>query len=202
METPHVDNADLEQWRALWEGDQRIPAPPSVGPLGKVTGFIKRLLRPFTVAPQQDLWERQRLYNLLVQHHLEARREDERNDPIGALQQTSVDLGLTLEKLQVDQLQHLRNLDEKYDRELKSTYEQLLGYIDAHEQRVLRLEEIEHEGLDRLRHHYDALFAVLDQKFDRYRTQALELRGQLGSLLEVARSGGRPALETAVAGVE
>ena len=38
---------------------------------------VKRLLRPFTVAPQADLWERQRIFNLIALEYLQ-RGEDVR----------------------------------------------------------------------------------------------------------------------------
>ena len=83
MRPPRVDDADLALWRELWEEDRRLEPPTPSGPLGRVTAFVKRVLRRFVTSSQQDLWERQRLYNMLIQHHLEAR--EGQDEAIGLL---------------------------------------------------------------------------------------------------------------------
>lgn len=68
---------DLEDWRWLWAGDRRFPITSHRGPLGRLIVAAKRLLRPFVAAPQADLWERQRVFNLILLEHLR-RAEDVR----------------------------------------------------------------------------------------------------------------------------
>ena len=166
MDTPRVDDADLETWRSLWEEDRRIGESGGSGPLG----FVKRLIRKLTTGSQQDLWERQRLYNMLIQHHLEGRRG------------------------QQERLGRLIDLDEQRGNEIGGIYEELT----KQDLRLLRLEQMQETTLERIVDHNETLYAVLDQKLDAYRRQAVELRGQLVSLLEVAKSGDVSALSDAV----
>jgi SAM-dependent methyltransferase len=67
----------LGDWRWLWDGDHRFPIRSHRGVLGRLVVAAKRLLRPFTVAPQADLWERQRIFNLIALEYLQ-RGEDVR----------------------------------------------------------------------------------------------------------------------------
>src|SRR6185436_7859350 len=57
---------DLDAWRWLWAGDQRFPVRSHRGLAGRVLVLFKRLLRPFVQVPQNDLWERQRIFNLIL----------------------------------------------------------------------------------------------------------------------------------------
>ena len=60
-----------EDWRRLWEGDLEFPIRSESGLRGRVVVALKRLLRPFVRAPQADLWERQRVFNLVMVRSLE-----------------------------------------------------------------------------------------------------------------------------------
>lgn len=174
MDSPRVTDADLPQWRSLWEEDRPIAVPPRGGIRGRLIDRLKSFLRRFVTAPQQDLWERQRLFNLLIQHHLEGRAE--RDEAVG----------------------RLADLDTGRTEHVERVHKELLEYADGHEQRLGWLEETHKEGLDRIARHHDAVYALLDHKLDEYRRQALTLRAQLVSLLEVARTAGPPALGAAV----
>ena len=55
---------DIFDWRWLWEGDRAFPIRSNRGVLGRVVVAVKRLLRPLVKVPQNDLWERQRIFNL------------------------------------------------------------------------------------------------------------------------------------------
>jgi SAM-dependent methyltransferase len=57
---------DLEAWRWLWAGDHRFPVRSHRGLAGSLLVAFKRLLRPFVQVPQNDLWERQRIFNLIL----------------------------------------------------------------------------------------------------------------------------------------
>jgi SAM-dependent methyltransferase len=66
---------DLAEWRWLWDGDRRFPIRSHRGVLGRLIVGLKRLLRPFVAFPQSDLWERQRIFNLVLLEYLQ--RSDE-----------------------------------------------------------------------------------------------------------------------------
>lgn len=57
---------DLESWRWLWAGDHRFPVRSHRGLVGRFLVAFKRLLRPLVQVPQNDLWERQRIFNLIL----------------------------------------------------------------------------------------------------------------------------------------
>jgi len=70
---------DLSDWRWLWSGDQPFPIRSHRGLLGRLLVGVKRLFRPLVKVPQNDLWERQRIFNLILLEHLdrlEAARAD------------------------------------------------------------------------------------------------------------------------------
>lgn len=69
---PTRDPAD---WRWLWEGDHPFPVRSHRGFLGRVAVFAKRLLRPWVRLPVADLWDRQRVYNLIVLEELARMRQ-------------------------------------------------------------------------------------------------------------------------------
>jgi SAM-dependent methyltransferase len=62
---------DLSDWRWLWAGDHPFPIRSHRGLLGRLLVGVKRLLRPLLKVPQNDLWERQRTFNLILLEHLE-----------------------------------------------------------------------------------------------------------------------------------
>jgi len=68
---------DLKDWRWLWDGDHRFPVRSHRGVLGRLLVAFKRLLRPFVATPTADLWERQRIWNLIILEYL-LRGEDTR----------------------------------------------------------------------------------------------------------------------------
>ena len=61
----------LEEWRWLWNGDHQFPVRSHRGFLGSLIVFFKRFSRPFVTAPQRDLWDRQRIFNLILLEYLE-----------------------------------------------------------------------------------------------------------------------------------
>jgi SAM-dependent methyltransferase len=70
---------DLGDWRWLWSGDREFPIRSHRGLLGRLLVGCKRLLRPLVKVPQNDLWERQRTFNLILLEQLE-RLEEARAD--------------------------------------------------------------------------------------------------------------------------
>jgi SAM-dependent methyltransferase len=65
---------DLARWRWLWEEDRKDREFPvrshRPGALGRLLVIGKRLLRPLVKVPQNDLWDRQRVFNLILIEHL------------------------------------------------------------------------------------------------------------------------------------
>jgi len=70
---------DLHDWQWLWRGDHPFPVESHRGLMGRLVVLFKRLLRPLVKAPQQDLWDRQRTFNLILLEHL-IRNEEHRGD--------------------------------------------------------------------------------------------------------------------------
>jgi SAM-dependent methyltransferase len=62
---------DLADWRWLWAGDHEFPIRSHRGLLGRLLVGLKRLLRLLVKVPQNDLWERQRTFNLILLEQLE-----------------------------------------------------------------------------------------------------------------------------------
>jgi SAM-dependent methyltransferase len=107
---------DLEAWRWLWAGDHRFPVRSHRGPLGRLLVLAKRLLRPFVQVPQNDLWERQRIFNLILL---------ERVAQMGAHMRHLEDRLGWVESIQRD------GLDEVM-RHHDALYARLDGKVDAH----------------------------------------------------------------------
>jgi SAM-dependent methyltransferase len=62
---------DLTDWEWLWKGDHPFPIRSHRGPLGRLLVAVKRLFRPLVKVPQNDLWERQQIFNLILLEHLQ-----------------------------------------------------------------------------------------------------------------------------------
>jgi SAM-dependent methyltransferase len=84
---PRVDDflaeptRELEDWHWLWKEDREFPIRSHRGLLGRVLVAWKRLLRPLVKVPQNDLWERQRIFNVVLLEHLrDARQLRHRDD--------------------------------------------------------------------------------------------------------------------------
>jgi SAM-dependent methyltransferase len=71
---------DLGDWRWLWKGDHEFPIRSHRGFLGRLLVAAKRLFRPFVKVPQNDLWERQRIFNLILLEHFARVYENRRID--------------------------------------------------------------------------------------------------------------------------
>lgn len=63
---------DLRHWHSLFANDRSFPIESHRALVGPILVWIRRLLRPFVRLPQSDLWERQRVFNLIVLERLEA----------------------------------------------------------------------------------------------------------------------------------
>lgn len=77
-----------EEWRWLWAEDRPLPVRSHRRLWGWLVVLFKRLLRPFVKAPQADLWDRQRLFNLALLDRL-AGFEDRFADLRGHIERTA-----------------------------------------------------------------------------------------------------------------
>jgi O-antigen chain-terminating methyltransferase len=68
---------ELADWQWLWSGDREFPIRSHRPFWGGLLVAWKRLLRPFVKPPQNDLWERQRIFNLILIEHLRELRRSE-----------------------------------------------------------------------------------------------------------------------------
>ena len=162
---------DLRRWRWLWMEDRPFPIQSHrTGFLGRFVVLLKRLARPLVKAPQADLWDRQKAYNLVVLEYL---------DRIEGL-------GRTVDQIRDDLV---RDLDE--------VRTDLLRDVQNNHRRISHLESFKRDGFGDVMRHSDALYAIVDQKVDRYRRLSEDLRGQLGALLaqEESQEEDKPATD-------
>ena len=146
---------DLAHWRWLWDGDHRFPLRSHRPFLGRVVVALKRFLRPLVTAPQADLWDRQKAFNLiLISHFEELYRLRGRLDA----------LGQDLQQVQTEILGDLRAFQSEYQRDT----------VDV-TGRLQHLESFKRDGFDDVMKHTDALFSRVDQKLDRLRRRVEEL---------------------------
>lgn len=115
---------ELGDWQWLWTEDREFPIRSHRGLLGRLLVAWKKLLRPLVKPPQNDLWERQRVFNLILLERLR-RLEEERLGPrVGVLE------GALPERLQ-DVIRHndalFARLDQKLDRYRRKTLELASG---------------------------------------------------------------------------
>jgi SAM-dependent methyltransferase len=71
---------ELSDWHWLWKEDREFPIRSHRGLAGRFLVGWKKLLRPLAKVPQNDLWERQRIFNLILLEHLRDARELRRQD--------------------------------------------------------------------------------------------------------------------------
>lgn len=148
---------DLGKWKWLWEGDRTFPIRSHrSGFLGRLIIAAKRWLRPLVKAPQADLLDRQKAFNLVVLEYL---------DQVEAL-------GRTIDTVRDDLM-----------RDLSEVRTDLLRDVQNNHRRISHLEAFKRDGFGDVMRHSDALHALLDQKLDRYRRESEEMRARLSSLL-------------------
>lgn len=133
--TPTLDDflveptRDLEDWRWLWAGDHPFPIRSHRGLAGRLLVWLKRLLRPVVRLPQNDLWERQRTFNLILIERL------------ARLQEVEYDVRRRLDYLEALNAEGVRELmahndalfaraDQKLDRTRREARD-LLGSLGA-----------------------------------------------------------------------
>ncbi len=135
---------ELSRWHWLFAGDHPFPIRSSRGLLGRLIVLAKRLLRPWVKTPQNDLWERQRVFNLILLEHLEGERKLEVARRVGELERL---LPLRLEELLRHNDALFARLDQKVDlyrrqaAELSSSLGAALAVVEG-ERQVSRSEAL------------------------------------------------------------
>lgn len=145
---------EVADWRWLWSGNHEFPIESHRGGvLGALVVRLKRLFRPLVRAPQADLWDRQRQFNLVLLAHMERLR----------------DLGEGLEELGGD----VQRVQKELLRDLREVQQDLVGDLDKINDDLQELDQelavFKKDGLHDLARQTDALFSLLEQKIDRLR---------------------------------
>lgn len=157
------DSGDgLSEWRILWESDRIFPVRSQRPFLGKLMVGLKRLLRPLVHSPQADLWERQRVFNLVLLSHLESLRQN-------------------VSSLSAD----LQQVRQEIVRDLREVRDDLVSDLKKNHGRISHLEEFKRDGLKDVMDHSDALYALLDQRLDRIRRNLEPLKNKVEKLSEL-----------------
>ena len=83
-------------------------------------------------------------------------------------------------------IEHLEAAEQRQTeilRDLRQVRSDLLRDVQNNHRRISHLEAFKREGFGDVMRHSDALYAVVDQKLDRYRRQSQDLSSRLGGLL-------------------
>ena len=223
------ERRSLEDWRGLWESDRTFPIVSHRGLIGRPIVWLKKTLRALVRSPQADLWERQRAYNLWLQGYLEEIREEREavrvhnqaldakmaaaSDAVASVERLVAQLGRDLQQVQSELVEDNRALSEAITKldvgqgaivdnlseKLYGLRDDHLEVLEAHEERIERVEGLNNRGWAESMDHTTALFSRLDQKLDRYRDESRGRWSRLGALLEIAERRGPEGLARAVA---
>jgi O-antigen chain-terminating methyltransferase len=206
--TPRVDDflveptRELEDWHWLWKEDREFPIRSHRGLFGRVLVAWKRLLRPLVKVPQNDLWERQRIFNVVLLEHLRDERRLRHRDEerIAYLEALNAD---GIEELMRHNDALFARADQKLDRYRREARD-LLASLGATLARAetgtpaapasaeAAKEPIGQEGLeDVARRVAEHAYFELER---RYRGTEEEIRGRIAGYLPYLAAGG-PALD-------
>jgi SAM-dependent methyltransferase len=186
---------DLADWQWLWKQDREFPIRSHRGGLfGWLLVAWKRLLRPLVRPPQNDLWDRQRVFNLIVIEHLcRAQRLRQKDDRRIAELEDLRDQGIRELVLQNEAL--FARADQKLDRYRREVRD-LLGSLGA---ALARVEEAPAGGgpgspvLDLAQARDEHAYFELER---RYRGTEEEIRERIARYLPyLSAAGGGPVLD-------
>jgi SAM-dependent methyltransferase len=184
---------DLADWHWLWKEDREFPIRSHRGLLGRLLVGWKRLLRPLVKVPQNDLWDRQRVFNVILLEHLRdaqllRQRDDRRIAYLEALDAEGI------EELMHHNDALFARADQKLDRYRREVRD-LLGSLGA------ALARVEPQGgaeppapvLDLARARDEHAYFELER---RHRGTEEEIRERIARYLPyVAAAGGGPVLD-------
>jgi len=90
----------------------------------------------------------------------------------------------------IDHLEAAEKSRTELLRDLRQVRSDLLRDVQNNHRRISHLEAFKREGFGDVMRHSDALYAVVDQKLDRYRRQSQDLWSRLGGLLSRVEEAG------------
>ncbi|HEV8580675.1 MAG TPA: class I SAM-dependent methyltransferase [Thermoanaerobaculia bacterium] len=184
---------DLADWRWLWAGDREFPIRSHRGLLGRLLVGLKRLLRPLVKVPQNDLWERQRTFNLILLEQLE-RLEAARADHLRRIEyQEALDSEGVHEIMRHNDALFAR-ADQKLDRYRREARD-LLGSLGAALATVRTLPEGSTSAVEAVaRAHQEHGYLELER---RYRGTEEEIRERIAAYLPDLKEApaGAPVLD-------
>ena len=189
---------DLDDWEWLWAGDHEFPTRSDRGPLGRLIVAVKRLLRPFFRAPTADLWDRQRVFNVVLLEQIRERleRAEALEERVGDGESAAHALVIRLDSRALEQDERAAELEDRAERLEKHNETQDERSLkqdkraDRLDHKVRHLENFLKDGLEELMRYSDALYSRVDQKLEQYRHQSAELDHQLSAALAVVNAGG------------
>lgn len=122
MTSPEEPSRNLEDWHELFGEDRSFPIRSHRGGLvGRLIVAFKRLLRPLVKAPQADLWDRQRVFNMVLIERMLAQRYEERLGDLESFVPRALD----------DVLRHNDALFSRVDQKLDSHRREARELLDA-----------------------------------------------------------------------
>ncbi|MBZ0111117.1 MAG: class I SAM-dependent methyltransferase [Thermoanaerobaculia bacterium] len=170
----------LEDWAWLWSRDQEFPLRSHRGLLGRFLVACKRMLRPLVKVPQNDLWERQRTFNLILLEHLQSALPAE----LSALNQRVAHLETFMKEGLDEVMQHndalFTRVDQKLDHHRRATGE-LSGRLGAALARLPEPGVKESEATETLRRAFDES-AYLDFE-ERFRGDETDIAARVSAYL-------------------
>ena len=154
---------DLSAWRWLWEGNHAFPV---VIRRQGLAGWAERSLKRVA-----------RLFKpmaTLPQNDLWVRQQ-------------------TFNLIVLENLEFLRQAPSDFIRDLRQVRDDLVRDVQNNHRRITYLEAFPKEVLTDFNQHTDALYALMDQRLDRYRRESKQYWSRLGSLLAlVSESEAQP----------
>jgi O-antigen chain-terminating methyltransferase len=170
----------LEDWAWLWARDQEFPLRSHRGLLGRFLVACKRLVRPLVKVPQNDLWERQRTFNLILLEHLQSALPAE----LAALNQRVAHLETFMKEGLDEVMRHndalFTRVDQKLDHHRRATGE-LSGRLGAALARLPAPAMEGSEATETLRRAFDES-AYLDFE-ERFRGDEADIAARVGAYL-------------------
>lgn len=160
---------DLSAWRWLWEGNRSFPV---VSSRTGFAGWAERLLKRLARPFRPAV--------TLPQHDLWVRQQ-------------------TFNLIVLENLEFLQRAPSDFIRDLRQVRDDLVRDVQNNHRRITYLEAFPREVLTDFNQHTDALYALMDQRLDRYRRQSQHYWSRLGSLLAmVSETEGEPVSRAAL----
>lgn len=144
---------DLDAWRWLWEGNHALPV---VSRRQGLLGWAESALKRVARVFRPAV--------TLPQHDLWVRQQ-------------------TFNLIVLENLEFLRRAPSDFIRDLRQVRDDLVRDVQNNHRRITYLEAFPKEVLTDFNQHTDALYALMDQRLDRYRRESKHYWSRLGSLL-------------------